>query len=43
MGQYEQKAMAPSKNVVSAVESSKDHSMQEQMAKMIAMMEVSGP
>ena len=33
--------MAPSKKVALAVESSKDHSVQEQMAKMITMMEAS--
>ena len=33
--------MAPAKKVVSTVESSEDHSMQEQIAKMMAMVEAS--
>ena len=33
--------MAPAKKVISTVESSEDHSMQEQMAKMMAMVEAS--
>ena len=37
----ERKAMAPSRKVVSTTESSEDHSLQEQMAKMMAMMETS--
>ena len=41
VGKHERKAMAPSKKVVSVVESSEDHSMQEQMAKMIEMMDAS--
>ena len=41
MGSLEQKAMAPAKKVVSTVESSEDHSMQEQIAKMMAMVETS--
>ena len=31
--------MAPSKKVVSTIESSEDHSLQEQIAKMMAMMD----
>ena len=41
MGNFKRKAMAPAKKVVSIVESSKDHSIQEQMTKMMAMMEAS--
>ena len=41
VGNPERKAMAPSRKVVSTAESSKDHSLQEQMAKMMAMMETS--
>ena len=41
MGIFERKAMAPAKKVVSTVESSEDHSMQEQIAKMMAMVEAS--
>ena len=41
VGKFKRKAMAPVKKVVSIVESSEDHSMQEQMANMIAMMEAS--
>ena len=39
MGIVKRKAMAPSKKVVSTIESSEDHSMQEKMAKMVAMVE----
>ena len=41
MGKFERKAMAPAKKVISTVEHSEDHSMQEQMVKMIAMVEAS--
>ena len=39
VGTYERKAMALAKKVVSAVESSEDHSIQEQMVKMMTMVE----
>ena len=39
MGNLERKAMAPSKKVVSTVESSEDHSFQEHLAKIMAMVE----
>ena len=39
MGNFERKAMAPSRKVVSTTESSEDHSLQEQLAKMMAMVE----
>ena len=38
---FEQKAMAPLRKVVSTAESSKDHFLQEQIAKMMAMVETS--
>ena len=38
---FKRKAMAPTKKVVSIVESSEDHSMQEQIEKMMAMVEAS--
>ena len=41
MGKIEQKAMTPSRKVASTAESFKDHSLQEQIAKMMAMVEVS--
>ena len=41
VGIFERKAMAPAKKVVSIVESLEDHSMQEQIAKMMAMVEAS--
>ena len=41
MENFERKAMAPAKKVVSTVESSEDHSLQEQIAKMMAMVETS--
>ena len=41
MGKIEQKAMALSRKVVSTVESSEDHSFQEQIAKMMTMVEAS--
>ena len=41
VGNSERKAMARSRKVVSTVESSKDHSLQEQMTKMMTMMETS--
>ena len=41
MGNSERKAIAPSRKVVSTAESFEDHSLQEQMAKMMAMMETS--
>ena len=41
MGNFERKAMAPSRKVVSTAESSEDHSLQEQIAKMMAMVETS--
>ena len=41
VGNYERKVIAPAKKVVSAVENSEDHSIQEQMAKMMAMVETS--
>ena len=39
MGNFERKAIALAKKVVSVVESYEDHSMQEQIAKMMAMVE----
>ena len=41
MGNFERKAMVPAKKVVSTVESSEDHSLQEHIAKMMAMVETS--
>ena len=41
MGKFKRKAMTLAKNVVSTVESFDDHSMQEKMAKMMAMVEAS--
>ena len=41
VGNIEQKVMATSRKVVSPAESSEDHSLQEQLAKMMAMVEVS--
>ena len=41
MGKFERKAMALAKNVVSTVESSEDHSIQEQITKMMVMVEAS--
>ena len=41
VGHVERKVMAPAKKVVSIVESSEDHSMHEQMAKMMVMVEAS--
>ena len=41
VGIFERKAMAPAKKVVSTVESFEDRSMQEQIAKMMAMVEAS--
>ena len=39
VGNIERKAMAPSRKVVSTAESSKVHSLQEQVSKMMAMVE----
>ena len=41
VGIFERKAMAPAKKVVSTVESSEDHFLHEQIAKMMAMVETS--
>ena len=41
VGNFERKSMAPAKNVVPTVESPEDHSLQEQIAKMMAMVETS--
>ena len=41
VGKFERKAIAPAKKVNSTVESSENRSMQEQMAKMMAMVEAS--
>ena len=41
MGKFERKVMALAKKVVSTIESSEDQSMQEQIAKMKAMVEAS--
>ena len=41
MGKYERKAMTPAKKVVSIVKSSEDHSIQEQIAKMMVMVKAS--
>ena len=41
MGNLNEKAMAPSRKVVSTAESSEDHSLQEQIAKMMAMVKAS--
>ena len=41
VGNFERKAMTLSQKVVSAAESSEDHSLQEQIAKMMAMVEAS--
>ena len=41
VGKMEQKAMTPSRKVVFTAESSEDHSLQEQIAKMMAMVEAS--
>ena len=41
VGNSKRKAMAPSRKIVSTTENSEDHSVQEQMAKMLAMVETS--
>ena len=41
VGNSGRKAMAPSRKVVSTTKSSEDHSLQEQIAKMMAMVETS--
>ena len=41
MGKYEQKAMTPTKKVVPIVKSSEDHSIQEQIAKIMVMVKAS--
>ena len=41
MGKFERKTMTSAKKVVLTVESSEDHSMQEEIAKMMSMVEAS--
>ena len=41
MGKFEQKVMAPTKKVVPTMENSEEQSIQEQMARMMAMVEMS--